>query len=235
MENIIITGANRGIGFHLVQQFLENTDSRIFATCRQPAHAEALNTLQTQNDDRLVIIALDVLDADSIQRASNAITEHTESIDLLINNAGIFPKTSESQDFGELTHEAMMPVMMTNSVAPVIVTQAFSDMLKQGDNSRVVMISSGMGSINRLQSSNSYSYRMSKTAVNMASRLISFELASHVTTVTMHPGWVQTDMGGESAALTPTESASLLFNVITQLSPDDNGAYLNYDGTAIGW
>ena len=107
-------------------------------------------------------------------------------------------------------------MITTNAVGPLILTQACRELLKAGDNPRVVMISSGLGSLQRT-SGTSYAYRMSKAAMNMAARVLAFDSAmTGITTVTMNPGWVQTDMGGPSAALKPEESAGALRALINQ-------------------
>lgn len=233
MQTILITGANRGIGFALTQQLLKD-DSRIFAACRQPERADALNELARQHPDRLMVLQVDVDDEASISAALNAVAAKTDALDLLVNNAGI-GGDERGRIMGQLTAAEVGRVISTNAVAPLIVTQAFRDLLQKSANPRLVMISSGLGSLERT-SGTSYAYRMSKAAMNMAARVLAFDSAmAGVTTVTMNPGWVRTDMGGPSASLSPDESGSALRRLINRLSPADNGKFFQYDGSELPW
>jgi NAD(P)-dependent dehydrogenase (short-subunit alcohol dehydrogenase family) len=235
MKRILITGANRGIGLELTRQYLAE-GATVFATCRQPNSASALHELQAQYGDKLHIHALTVDDATSIQDCVQAIHAQTEALDVVINNAGIYPKTPQSQKFGDLQATDVLRVLEVNSVAPVIVSQAFVDLLRAGSNPRLVMISSGMGSIDGIQSSNGVSYRMSKAALNMAARVLGVELKPMgITTITTHPGWVQTDMGGANAAITPQASAEGLRSVIANLTLADVGKFFNVTGELLAW
>ena len=233
MQTILITGANRGIGLALTRQLLKD-DARIFATCRAPARADALNALAQGHRERVTVLQLDVTDESSIDRAVKTVGAEIDGLDLLINNAGIGGDDS-GRILGQLTAGEVSHVITTNAVSPLILTQACRELLKIGDNPRVVMISSGLGSLQRTGGT-SYAYRMSKAAMNMAARVLAFDSAmTGTTTVTVNPGWVQTDMGGPSAALTPEESASALRKLIKSLTPSDNGKFFQYDGSELPW
>ena len=233
MQTILITGANRGIGFELARQLLKD-DSYIFATCRSPERADALNDLAREQPDRVAVLQMDIDDHATISAAVKAVAAKSDAIDLLINNAGI-SGDDHARIMGRLTSSEVSRVITTNAVAPLIVTQAFRDLLKPGENPRVVMISSGLGSLQRT-SGVSYAYRMSKAAMNMAARVLAFDSAmSGITTVTMNPGWVQTDMGGPEAALKPEESGDALRALINGLTPADNGKFFQYDGSELPW
>lgn len=234
-ERILITGANRGIGLELTRQYLAQ-GAHVFATCRQPQNAHDLMTLQQQYGDILFITSLTVHDTQSIEACVTAITAQTKALDILINNAGIYPKSPASQEFGALQASDMMHVLEVNSLSPVLVSQAFTSLLAKGDNPRIVMISSGLGSIEGVNSTTGMSYRMSKAALNMAARVIAIELApQNITAVTTHPGWVQTDMGGANASITPSTSAMGLIKVIANLSMADTGKFFNYTGEPLAW
>lgn len=233
MITILITGANRGIGLALTRQLLQD-NARIFATCRAPERAGDLNELAQRHAKRVTVLQLDVNEGASIASAVKAVAAETDALDLLINNAGIGGDDS-GRIFGQLTATEVSHVITTNAVSPLILTQACRELLKNGDNPRVVMISSGMGSLQRTGGT-SYAYRMSKAAMNMAARVLAFDSAmTGITTVTMNPGWVQTDMGGPSAALKPEESASALRKLIKRLTPADNGLFFQYDGGELPW
>lgn len=234
MQNILITGANRGVGLALVKQYIQAGDVKIFAGCRTPDNAGELSTLASNND--VVVVQLDINDSNSIDASVKAVEAHTDSLDVLINNAGIFPKSDhQSNSLGNLSAEDVGEVVTTNSVSPLIVSQAYRHLLKNGNNPCLVMISSQMGSLER-GGSGSYAYRMSKASMNMAARVLSSDSEmSGITVITTHPGWVQTDMGGSGAAITPTESASGLKSVIDGLTSADNGKFYRWDGSEHPW
>ncbi len=234
MQNILITGANRGIGLALVEQYLAAGGYRVFASCRNPEAASALNAMAEANPETLRILQLDVDDEASIKRAVDAISVDSDSLDALINNAGV-SGGDDTRNLGQLDSAAVAAVITTNAVAPLIVTQACRDLLKRSDNPRVVMISSGLGSLARVDG-NAYAYRMSKAAMNMAARVLAFDEAmAGIRTVTLAPGWVRTDMGGPSANLAPEESASALLALIEKLGATDNGRFYRYDGLEMDW
>ena len=236
MQRILITGANRGIGFELARQYIAAGDALVFAGCRRPAHAAALQELAQQAASRLVIVPLDVNDAQSIAAATEQIAGSAGALDLLINNAGINPRGEhQSSHMGSLTAADVSEVITTNAVGSLIVTQACRALLQAGENPRVVMISSGMGSLQRTNG-DAYAYRMSKAAMNMAARVLAFDAAmAGITTVTANPGWVRTDMGGANAVLEPAESGSQLRAMISSLTPDDKGKFFQYDGSELPW
>lgn len=235
MQHILITGANRGIGLAMVKNYLERGDAHVFATARNPASADDLNTLAA--DHPVTLIQLDINNPESIAASVEIVKQHTDKLDVLINNAGIFPSESRGQTVGELSAAEVGFVVTTNSVSPLMVTQAYVELLKKSDNARVVMISSQMGSIERQANRNgSYAYCMSKAAMNMAARVLASDLRPHgIKVVTTHPGWVQTDMGGSNAALTPAQSAAGLIKIADELTLDQSGQFFNYDGTHMPW
>ncbi len=234
MQRILITGSNRGIGFELVRQYVGDGDVRLFATCRNPDEAQQLQELANLYASQLHVLQLDITDEDSIAAAAAAVAAKVDGLDLLINNAGI-GGDDHARLMGQLTASEVGKVIATNAVSPLIVTQAFRTLMKRGSNPRVVMISSGMGSLQRI-AGRSYAYRMSKAAMNMAARVLAFDEAmAGVTTATVNPGWVQTDMGGPKAVLTPEESASALRALFKRLTPADNGKFFQYDGSELPW
>ncbi len=234
MQNILITGANRGIGLALVEQYLAVGGYRVFASCRNPEAATALNALTQANPQTLRTLQMDVDDEASIKRAVDTIGADSDRLDALINNAGV-SGGDDTRNLGQLDSAAVAAVITTNAVAPLIVTQACRDLLKRSDNPRVVMISSGLGSLARVDG-NAYGYRMSKAAMNMAARVLAFDEAmAGIRTVALAPGWVRTDMGGPSANLAPEESASALLALIEKLGATDNGSFFRYDGLEMDW
>ncbi len=234
MQSILITGANRGIGFELTKQYLRGGGVHIFATCRNPAGAAGLKELAREHGGSITVLQMDITDEASIKGAAAATAAEADALDLLINNAGI-GGDDHARIMGQLTASEVGRVIATNAVSPLIVTQSFRGLLKCGLNPRVVMISSGLGSLQR-EVGGSYAYRMSKAAMNMAARVLAFDETMHgVTTATVNPGWVQTDMGGPNAALKPEESASALRALFKRLRPGDSGKFFQYDGSELPW
>ncbi len=235
MTTIFITGTNRGIGLELVRQYTEETDAHIFATCRNRMAAYQLNSIASAHPDRVTIITLEVTDGDSIDTAVDVVSQHSDAIDIFVNNAAINPQ-NPSQDFGEQTAAQMLDILNVNSVAPLMLVQAFADLIKRGDNPRIINISSNMGSIEGRTYGGDYAYCASKAALNMTTRGLAADLGKYgVTTISLDPGWVQTDMGGPRATLTTEESARGVRQVIDGLTIADNGHYYRYDGSALPW
>ncbi len=234
MQRILITGSNRGIGLELARQYLERDDTHIFATCRNPDSASALQQLAAQQRGRVQLIQLDVTDTASINASVQAI--EADGIDILINNAGVFPRDDRATTFGKLDGAAMLENWHVNAVAPIMVTQAYADLLRRGNAARLVMISSDAGSLTLKDGGCNYTYPASKAALNMLTRCVAAELkADDIITTMIHPGWVQTDMGGPTADLTVPESAQGVIRVIDSLTSADNSAFFRWDGERMPW
>ena len=231
MQKILITGANRGIGLALVKEYFKR-DVQIFAACRNPEEAADLQALQSE---KLSLISLDISNESSIANAVQAVSAQTDRLDILINNARIYPRDAASASFGHLEAENLAHILYTNSISPVMVTQAFLDLLRNAKPSKVLMVSSRLGSIT-LAGTSGFGYRMSKTALNMAVKVMAQVLAPEgITVVTTHPGHVATDMGGAGAAVSPVESAEGLIRLLDTLSPEKAGHFYNYTGEELPW
>ena len=235
MKWILITGSNRGIGFGLVRQYLQQSGTFIFATCRDPDHADNLSNLAASYPDRIQIAELDVTDDSTIEQVSRLVKRKTDCIDVLINNAGINPPRDE-QSLASITPEMMERVYRVNTVGPLVVTRTFVEFLRAAETPKLVMISSQLGSLTRAHSGRSYAYCASKAALNMVMRLMAAELTEYgITTITMHPGWVKTDMGGDHARLSIEESARGVISVIENMTNTDNGEFINWNGERLPW
>lgn len=232
MKRSLITGANRGLGLEFTRQLLERGD-KVFAASRNPPESQALQKLQTEYTGRLSILELDVRDEEQIKAIVAMVAEQSEALDLLINNAGIYPR---GERFGNLNATTMLDTLHTNSIAPILVVQAFADLLSKGENPKIINISSGLGSIASTGGGGNYSYRASKAGLNMFSKVLAGDMRSKgITVIAMHPGWVQTDMGGSSASLSPQHSISSMLKVIDEIGSADSGRYLQWDGAELPW
>jgi len=186
-----------------------------------------------EHPDRLSILPLDVMDEASIASAKEMVRTQTDHLDLLINNAGVNPR---GERLGDLEAETLLHTFHVNAVGPMMVTQQFLDLLRAGERSKIVNISSQMGSLIQKKSGGSYSYCTSKAALNMLTRALAFDLRSEgIIVVAMHPGWVRTDMGGSHAPLSPAKSVSGMLRVIDRLRPADTGRFLTWRGRKHPW
>ncbi|MDH3474704.1 MAG: SDR family oxidoreductase, partial [Rhodospirillales bacterium] len=155
------------------------------------------------------------------------------AVDLLINNAGVYGPRDDTK---KVAFDRWGEVFEVNTIAPLRVAQRFLEQVARSERKLIVNISSRMGSIGDNTGGGEYIYRSSKAALNMVVKSLSVDLAGRgVTVVAFHPGWVQTDMGGPSAVITPEESVAGMRAVIEGLTPADTGRFLNYDGSEIPW
>lgn len=227
---VLITGANRGIGLEMVRQYHADGTTQVIATCRTPSAADDLKTLA---DDRVTVIPLDVADSASRQAAFQLISDRFDHLDVLINNAGIFDDR-DKQRFGQLDASVIQRAFDVNTIAPLMMVQQFAPLLQASKHGRIVNISSQLGSLSHKTSGGHYAYCASKAALNMMTRALDGDLPSLVT-ITVHPGWVQTDMGGAGASLNPQESVRGILDLIANLKPDHNGGFFNWDGSTHPW
>ena len=234
-SSALVTGANRGLGLEWVRQLVESVD-RLFATCRRPGDADALRELATRHPDTIEVVALDVADSASIDAAVAGVRREVDALDLLVNNAGVSGGGSADR-FDTVDAGTMTDVYRVNAVGPHLVTRAFAPLLGGAtEGATVVNVTSQLGSIARTSGGGWHSYKASKAALNMCTRLQAAELeADGVIVVAMHPGWVRTDMGGSSARLSTEASVAGMLEVIGNLSPDDAGRFLAYDGEELPW
>lgn len=236
MTKVFITGANRGIGLGFVKLYLQK-GCEVVACCRNPSQAKELQALQTEWPKALMLCSLDVTSADDL--ASLKATLANTPIDLIINNAGVFETTqvgAKSPRFGELSMPVWQNVFAINSIAPILVVQALYENLKLAQSPKIVAITSKMGSIDDNEVGSYYAYRSSKAALNMAMKSLSIDLkADGIACAVLHPGWVQTDMGGANASVTVQESVTGLAKVIDSLNMGNTGSFWGYDGGEIAW
>ena len=233
MKKVFITGANRGIGLELTRQLLANGDF-VIATCRQPAKAVGLHALTETFADQLMIQQLDVTNDDSVAAAKTAVSHKVTSLDMLINNAGIL---YDQEVLANFDSAKMAHTFNVNVIGVMRVVSQFIGLLRQGNQPQIINISSQLGSmLENAQNTGRYSYNSSKAALNMITRkLVHDTKEDNITVISMHPGWVQTDMGGKSATLSIPESAQGILNVINRLTLADTGKFYVYSGEEHPW
>ena len=226
-KTILITGANRGIGFALTKLCLSK-GLYVEACCRNPDNSLELNKL-SNNNSHLNITKMDVTSSISILKASE---NFKNEIDVLVCNAGV--NNVKGDIFSEEHNEnAIMEVMMVNVGGPFLTIQNLYKNLNKKTLSKIVIISSLMGTQTHA-SNNAPIYRASKAGANNLMRTISSHfLNDNIIVSSYHPGWVRTDMGGVNADISTKESATGLVHHILTLQQSDSGKFFNYDGTLL--
>lgn len=225
MPQALVTGANRGIGLELTRQLLESGYS-VHATYRKTEGGltELVHPL-------LHLHQLDVRSDEAIAAVASVIDG---GLDLLINNAGIADGRWASVE--DIDFEIVSEVMEVNAIAPVRVTRGLLPALERAGGGTVVMMTSLMASIADCHSGRSYAYRASKTALNMLTVAMKNELVDrNISLMLLHPGWVETDMGGPNAPLQPKESVEGILNRIHEQTLEMSGRFVQYDGAHLPW
>ncbi|MFO1389546.1 SDR family oxidoreductase [Cellvibrio sp.] len=220
MKTVLITGANRGIGFALVQEYLAQ-GWRVIAVCRKSS--PELDATGAQ-----VIAGIDVTSAQAIQNMLQTIAG--AKIDLLINNAGIL----QHEQLGDIDESTITQQFLVNAQAPLLVTEALLRNLNEG--SKIAFITSRMGSIADNTSGGYYGYRMSKAALNAAAKSLSIDLKPRGIAVgILHPGYVQTAMVNFGGDISAAESAKRLSKRIAELSLQNSGGFWHSNGDKLLW
>jgi NAD(P)-dependent dehydrogenase (short-subunit alcohol dehydrogenase family) len=219
---VLVIGASRGIGREFAVQYLAD-GAQVTATARRPQDVAALEALGA------TAFALDVADAASASGLAWRIDG--AGFDLVIVNAGVYgPRTAGLEPPTQADFDA---VMHTNVLGPMRVIPQLADALAPG--ARLAVLSSRMGSIGTRSDSSGWLYRASKAALNSVLADVALQFAGKATCVALHPGWVQTDMGGKQASLTPARSVADMRRTLAGLAPGRSGSFLNHDGTPIAW
>lgn len=225
MKKVLITGAGRGIGLALTKEFVAK-GYQVIGTYRNATSAREL--LQMPKESVLAVMA-DVTDEKTFAPLKEQLKK-LKSIDILINNSGVIGDKARS--LLELNLDTVMDVLNVNTFGPMRVTKLVAPFLAK--DAIVAQITSQMGSIADNKSGGYYDYRISKAALNMFNMCLAKEF-TNLTCIALHPGWVQTDMGGAGATVTPKESAAGLCQVITTATHKQSGEFYNYKGEKLPW
>ncbi len=218
----LIIGASRGIGHEFVRQYLADGWA-VTGTARDDAALAALRELGATP------LALDITSAESASRLAWQLDG--QAFDVIVHVAGAYgPRTTalEPPTDAEFAH-----VMATNVLGPMRVLPALADALAPG--AKLALLSSRMGAIGPRTGHQGWLYRASKAAANSVLKDVSSVLAGRCICVSVHPGWVRTEMGTDEADLSPEESVADLRRLVAGLTPADNGRFLNHDGSPIDW
>lgn len=228
-QKCIVTGANRGIGLALTQALLHQ-GAHVFAGVRDVTKAAQLQQLHQASNSRLHILRLDVSDDAQVRQFVNNLPDGP--FDVVINNAGV--NLDGASEATNVAGQVMLDTFNINAVGPLRLIQAILPKLLESKSAKVANISSIMGSIAENGQGGVVAYRTSKTALNMITKCLALA-EPNVIFLTMHPGWVQTEMGGAHAPVNPRESAFGLLTQIAAARSQDSGSFIRFDGERAPW
>lgn len=228
MQTILITGASRGIGLELVKQYADD-GWKIFACCRNPAKATVLKKLAASNQ-AISIHQLDVTKEKEIQNLARTLRG---PIDILFNCAGII---GTDDTIADVNVDEWLTVFKTNTIGPFLMARAFIPQVLKSKLKIIANMSSIMGSIAFDNSGGDYIYKSSKAALNSVLKTLANELtAKGISIISLHPGWVKTDMGGPNAPISPEESVKGLRKVLSKVTLKNTGSFVSYEGKKLPW
>jgi NAD(P)-dependent dehydrogenase (short-subunit alcohol dehydrogenase family) len=226
MPTVLITGAARGLGLDFTRQYAAK-GWKILACAR---NADGLKGIKGDIHHH----SLEVTDYKAVKALAAKLKD--EKIDVLLCNAGVGgERGSTAQDLGKLEPAEWRRIFEINALAPLMMAEAFVDHVAASQQKKMVALSSVLGSI-KSNNGGRYFYRASKTALNMEWSVLAKDVEPKgIICLALHPGWVQTDMGGATATLTIEQSVPSMVKVIDGLKPSDNGRFLQYDGSELPW
>jgi NAD(P)-dependent dehydrogenase (short-subunit alcohol dehydrogenase family) len=230
-RSVFITGAGRGLGLSLARLFLDKGYT-VFAG--EHRETQLLEELAAEGNPRLHRVNIEVTDSGAVERAARTTGSVADSgLDLLINNAAVCE--SEDGTIDDLDFRKAAEIIDVNAFGPLRVTKAFLPLLRRGTMKTIVNISSEAGSIQDCWRTGMFGYSMSKSALNMQSKLLdNFLKGDGFRVLCIHPGWMRTDMGGKNADIDPNEAAQGIFGIVsdrkkqTALYGDYKGNRLNF-------
>jgi len=226
VSTVLITGAARGLGLDFTKQYAAK-GWKIHACARK---FDALRGIKGDIHHH----KLEVTDYKAVTALAREL--NGEAIDVLVCNAGVGGgREPTGQVLGAFDAEEMRRIFEINTLSPLMMAEAFVEHVARSQQKKLVAITSILGSLAH-NNGGRYAYRASKAALNMEWNCLAKELGGRgLICVALHPGWVQTDMGGPSATLTIEQSVPSMVRVIEGLKPSDNGRYVSYDGSELPW
>lgn len=231
MKTVLITGANRGLGLEHARRFAAS-GATVYAGAREPGKAEELQALGKSSPGKVVVFAYDAHKSDAAANAKKAVGN--APLDLLFANAGVIG--GDHQKLGDIAADDFAETLQVNTVAPMLLANALLDNVAASEKKVIAFQSSIMGSNADSPSPHYYAYRASKAALNKIASTLAVDLkARGITVVTLHPGWVRTDMGGPNADISVEQSVDGQQNIFAGLSLAQSGRFFSYDGKPIAW
>lgn len=224
MPTVLITGANRGLGLEFASQYARD-GWRVIATYRNPDRIEALRAI-----GGIELHQLDVTDFKAIYALGQTLA--TQTIDLVIANAGT--NSAKPMSPAMIDEQAWIAELRVNTMAPLALAAALREPVLRSGHGKMVALSSVHGSIQSNVSGGLYVYRSTKSALHAVWRSWAMDNPGIISAV-LHPGWVQTEMGGPSADIDAATSVSGMRRVIGELSIEQSGSFFRYDGAPLPW
>jgi NAD(P)-dependent dehydrogenase (short-subunit alcohol dehydrogenase family) len=233
IKTVFITGADKGLGFSLVQQFLR-AGVHVFAGQYQ-ANNDLIDLAQSF-PQTLTPVPLDVTQLDSVSQAADIVAKRVLALDVLINNAGVMLEKRTPLLELDLSSLPLFETLDVNTFGPLRMVQQFLPLLEKGEHKLILNISSEAGSITDCWRESEFAYSMSKAALNMQSKILQNYLKPRgFKILAVHPGWMRTDMGGADADIDAAEAAEGIFNLAVKKWNLDDEIYMDYRAQPIHW
>lgn len=231
MSTIMIVGATRGIGLELTKQY-SNEGNQVIACARDTGNSSLLDEVASASDN-IKIEQLDIADPGSIESASSRIGEGV--IDSVIIVAGWVGGMPDNQTIDNIDIDEWHNTLNINTIGPLLVAKAFKSNMAASGKGNFMILSSQLAA-STWPMGGMYIYSTTKAAVSKVGQILALDWAEDPIIVSvMHPGWVQTDMGGPTAEITAEESASGIRNVISGLTKEDSGNFYKWNGDIHPW
>jgi len=236
MPTVMVTGANRGIGYEHVAQYAQKKWN-VIACARRPEKAIELLQLQDKYGANFIIEELEVTNHKQVDDLSQKHSNTT--IDILINNAGTggpegMPGAMDYQKIDNMNYQIWRDILEVNLLAPFKVATSFHKQISISDKKTLIMMSSDLGSVSQNTFGGLYSYRASKSALNIVAKGMSNEWKD-IIVVTLAPGWCRTYLGGAEAEIDPMDSVEDQQKMFESLTESDSGKFLDRFGNEVPW
>lgn len=230
---VVISGASRGLGIQMAKRYLELGDT-VYAGARNPECSQ-LRELKEEYPEKLVCVAMDVTSTPSVNTAAAQVAEKSAYVDILVNNAATH--SGPPDDILEMVDiDSCRRIYDVNCLGSLRTVKALLPLLRAAKGAKIANISSEAGSIGACWRTAGFDYCMSKSGMNMGTKLLSNYLKDDgVHVISIHPGWLRTDMGGPKADLDPYEAAATLVDLIESSNLGDSELFLNYTGEELPW
>ena len=236
MPTVFVTGANRGLGYEHVKQYAEK-GWKVISCARNPEQAKELKELQKEHGAEFIIEQFEVVDHNRIEELAEKYSD--EAIDILINNAGTtgpmgVPGAMGYQKIDSMDYQIWRDILEVNLLSPFKIATAFHNHVARSDKKILIMMSSDLGSVEQNNFGGFYSYRASKSALNIISKGMSVDW-NDVTVIALAPGWCKTYLGGDEAEIEPAESVEQQQEMFEGIATKDSGKFLDRFGKEVAW
>ena len=236
MPTVFVTGANRGLGYEHVKQYAHK-GWKVIACAREPGSAIDLQKLDAEYGDNFIIEQLDVIDHLRIEELAE---KHRDTaIDILINNAGTtgplgVPGSMEYMKIDGMDYQIWRDILEVNVLSPFKIATAFRNNIAASEKKILIMMSSDLGSVEQNSFGGFYSYRASKSALNIISKGMSVDWQD-ITIIALAPGWCKTYLGGEEAEIHPDDSVKDQQEMFEKIVSNNSGMFLDRFGKEVPW